>query len=100
MYQEMSTTGIFGTWTRIPGWVVNEAPREGPACFGDNVREGVYHLLLDDYKQYVPFETGNIERGGWVRSLVKGGFQGGLKHGSVAPLTMEEWERVRAKYPA
>lgn len=102
VYQEMSTTGVFGKWERVPGWVVNEAPREGPASFADNRREGVYHLLLDDYKKYVPFETRDIGRpGGWVRtSTTGGGFPGVLKHGSVTPLTEQEYDAVAKKYPA
>jgi hypothetical protein len=27
IYQEMTTKGLFGFWNRIPGYIVNEAPR-------------------------------------------------------------------------
>lgn len=99
VYQETTTEGLFGDWKRIPGYVVNETPREGPASFADNVVPGLYHLLLDDYNKYVPFQTDNILSPRWVRSEYKQ-FPAVLKHGSVTPLTREEFDTVAAKYPA
>ncbi|TID16578.1 glycoside hydrolase family 43 [Venturia nashicola] len=99
VYQETTTEGLFGTWKRIPGYVVNEAPREGPASFADNVVPGLYHLLLDDYTKYVPFQTDNILNPKWVRSNYPR-FPNVLKHGSVTPLTKGEYDAVAAKYPA
>lgn len=99
VYQETTTEGLFGSWNRIPGYVVNEAPREGPASFADNVTPGLYHLLLDDYTKYVPFQTSNILSPEWVRSNYTK-FPAVLKHGSVTPLTRAEYDSVAAKYPA
>lgn len=31
--QEMTTDGLFGTWTRLDGYVTTDNQREGPACF-------------------------------------------------------------------
>lgn len=94
----MTTGGLFGDWKRIRGYVREEQSREGPAAFKDNVKDGVYHLLLDDYKQYLPFETANIQEGKWKKSD-KPGFPGRLKHGSVTPLLREEWEAIRQRFP-
>ncbi|RDI80228.1 hypothetical protein Vi05172_g9736 [Venturia inaequalis] len=99
VYQETTTEGLFGTWTRIPGYVVNESPREGPASFADNVVPGLYHLLLDDYTKYVPFQTTDILGGKWVRSNYTG-FPNVLKHGCVTPLLKGEFDAVAARYPA
>ncbi|KAF4983669.1 hypothetical protein FZEAL_975 [Fusarium zealandicum] len=99
VYQEKTENGIFGTWTRIPGYVRPETPLEGPASFADIRTPGLYHLLLDDYTQYVPFQTSDIESPKWERSNTSG-FPKGLKHGSVTPLTQEEYDAVAAKYLA
>ncbi|KAI1077798.1 glycoside hydrolase family 43 protein [Whalleya microplaca] len=99
VYQETTSDGLFGTWTRVPGYVRNETPREGPASFADNVTPGLHHLLLDDYTEYVPYETSNIYSPTWKASSTSG-FPTGLKHGSVTPLTKEEYNAVAAAYPA
>ncbi|KAI8242965.1 hypothetical protein K4K57_011109 [Colletotrichum sp. SAR 10_99] len=99
VYQEVTTGGLFGTWTRIPGYVRNESPREGPAAFADNTTPGLYHLLLDDYTQYVPFQTSNIQSPNWQASSTSG-FPSGLKHGSVTPLTQTEWNALNSRFPA
>ena len=97
IYQEISEDGIFGTWRRVPGYVRPESPREGTALFEDNLRAGKYHMLLDDYTQYVPYETEDIEGGVWTPSEFAG-FPRGLKHGSVTPLLQAEYDAVAAKY--
>lgn len=97
VYQETTTGGLFGSWTRVAGYVSSQSPLEGPAAFADNVTPGLYHLLLDDYTEYVPFQTSDIETGVWTESSTVG-FPSGLKHGSVTPLTQEEYDAVSAKY--
>ena len=97
VYQETTTGGLFGTWTRIPGYVRNESPREGPASFADNTTPGLYHLLLDDYTQYVPYQTSNIRSPSWTASSTSG-FPTGLKHGSVTPLTQAEYNAIAARW--
>ncbi|RYP18439.1 hypothetical protein DL765_003951 [Monosporascus sp. GIB2] len=99
VYQETTTGGLFGPWTRVPGYVRNEAPREGPASVADNVIPGLYHLWLDNYKQYVPFETSGILSPRWQPSNAPG-FPRGLKHGCVTPLTRKEYDAIAAAYPA
>ncbi|KAK7750317.1 hypothetical protein SLS62_007725 [Diatrype stigma] len=110
VYQETTDAGLFGgaeTWTRgggdeDDGYVTEGSPREGPAAFADNVVPGLYHLLLDDYTEYVAFETSDIDdASSWrASSSSSSGFPRGLKHGSVTPLTQEEYDAVAAAYPA
>ncbi|KAH6661244.1 family 43 glycoside hydrolase [Truncatella angustata] len=99
VYEETTTGGLFGTWTRVSGYVTNDNPREGPASFADNTTPGLYHLWLDNYTEYVPFKTTSIKTGGWTAETVSG-FPTGLKHGSVTPLTQAEYDRIAAKYPS
>lgn len=97
VYQESTTGGLFGEWARVPGYVSSLSPAEGPAAYADNVTPGLYHLLLDDYTQYRPFETSDIVGGSWSSSSTSG-FPSGLKHGSVTPVTQEEYDAISAKY--
>lgn len=98
VYQETTTTGLFSTdWTRIDGYVRPESPREGTAVVKDNVEEGLYHMLLDDYTEYVPYETRDILGGEWTASEYAD-FPRGLKHGSVTPLTQGEYDAVKERY--
>lgn len=99
VYQETTTGGLFGTWTRIAGYVRDESPLEGPAAFADIQSPGNYHLLLDDYTQYVPFTTSDIFSPDWQPTGASD-FPTGLKHGSVTLLTEEEYEAIAARYPA
>lgn len=97
VYQETTTTGLFGTWTRVPGYVRPESPLEGPGAFADLRTPGLYHLLLDDYTQYIPFQSSNILSPNWEKSNFPN-FPKGLKHGSVTPLTKKEYDAVAAKF--
>lgn len=102
VYQETTTSGgLFGTWERAGGpggYVSDRSPMEGPASFEDNVTPGLYHLLLDDYTEYEPFWSSDVWSGVWAGSGGGGGFPSGLKHGSVTPLTREEYDAVAAAY--
>ncbi|KAL1849341.1 hypothetical protein Daus18300_013314 [Diaporthe australafricana] len=97
VYQETTAGGLFGEWARVPGYVSSLSPAEGPAAFADNVDPGLYHLLLDDYTQYRPFQTSDIAGGSWSSSSTAG-FPSGLKHGSVTPVTQAEYDAISAKY--
>ncbi|KAJ2993108.1 hypothetical protein NUW58_g1946 [Xylaria curta] len=99
VYQENTTGGLFGTWTRVPGYLRPESPFEGPAAFADNTTPGLYYVWLDNYTQYVPYQTSNIQNPSWSASSASG-FPRGLKHGSVTPLTQKEYNAIAAAYPA
>jgi hypothetical protein len=100
VYQELSTDGLFGRWTRTGNYVVMDSPREGPASFADNVNPNVYHLLLDDYgsgQRYTPYEIGNINAPGWKRSNYPR-FPKGVEHGSVTQVTQQEYDALSKRY--
>lgn len=99
VYEETTTGGLFGTWTRVAGYVTTASPREGPLSFEDNSTPGLYHLWLDNYTEYVPLKTTSITSGGYSDDGVSG-FPTGLKHGSVTPLTQDEYDRIAATYPS
>ncbi|KAI1841761.1 hypothetical protein JX266_012028 [Neoarthrinium moseri] len=99
VYEERTTGGIFGSWSRVGTYVTTQTPREGPASFADNTTPGLYHLWLDNYTQYVPYKTNSITTGGWSAESVSG-FPSGLKHGSITPLTQVEYNALGAKYPS
>ncbi|KAI5867882.1 glycoside hydrolase family 43 protein [Durotheca rogersii] len=99
VYQEVTSDGLFGTWTRLEGYVHSDGQREGAASFADNLTPGLYHLLLDDYTQYIPYETTDIYSQSWKGSN-RTGFPSGLKHGSVTPVTQKEYDALIAAYGA
>lgn len=105
VYQETTAGGLFGEWAREAGadggggYVCEESPVEGPAAFADNVVTGLYHLLLDNYTEYVPFESSDVGEGVWTGLAADGeGFPRGLKHGSVLPLMRGEYDAVAGAY--
>ncbi|CBX97416.1 similar to endo-1,4-beta-xylanase [Plenodomus lingam JN3] len=98
VWQETTTGGLFGSWKRVPGYVREGSPWEGAASFADNLVKGKYHLLLDNYVQYLPYETTNIQSPSWGASNTDG-WPAGLKHGCVTPLTKAEYDRVLAAFP-
>ena len=97
--QEQSTDGIFGTWTDAPGYLdIAEATQyEGAASFADIQNPGRYHILLDNYEEYVPFTTDDILAGDWKLADAPG-FPNELKHGCVTPVTREEYDAIAEKY--
>ncbi|KAJ4364053.1 hypothetical protein N0V83_009508 [Neocucurbitaria cava] len=99
VYQEMTTGGLFGSWSRIPGYVVSGSPWEGPASYADNTVAGKYYLLLDNYTEYVPYQTTNIKSPNWSAANTSS-FPQGLKHGSVTPVTQGEYNALKSKYPS
>lgn len=99
MWQDTTTEGLFGSWTRVPGYVRPETPREGAAAFAGLQQCGRYYLLLDDYTQYLAYTTDAILEPEWVPAEFAD-FPEGLKHGAVTPLTREEYEAVAAAFGA
>ncbi|KAL4789645.1 hypothetical protein BDV19DRAFT_394853 [Aspergillus venezuelensis] len=103
VYQEISTGGIFGNWEKSPspndsGYIATTT-FEGPAAFADVNTPGRYYLLMDNYEEYIPFVTEDIESGIWEQLDRAGsGLPAGLKHGSVFPVTAEEYDALLAAY--
>jgi hypothetical protein len=102
VFTEISTTGLFGTWTR-PGSATTTIASgvEGPAAYWDNEVQGKAHLLLDFYggDGYRPYESTEVRGGKWTASSTAG-WPKNLRHGSVLPVTGAQVSAVGAKWPA
>jgi hypothetical protein len=88
------------TWT-FHGLVTPDV-REGPASYADNLTPGLVHLLLDNYSgqgSYEVYGTSDIQTGPWSKPDAPN-FPYGQRHGSVLPLSQEQYDALAAKYPA
>lgn len=76
---------------------------EAPTCF--QMANGQWCVMLDFYgcdknrQGYVPFVADDIASGRFVRSDAKFSFPYGFKHGTVLPITAEEYNRIKKAYP-
>lgn len=72
---------------------------EGPTAV--RFEDGRWCLFLDYYgvpgagQGYVPFVADSMESGRFIRSDLQFSFPYGYKHGTVIPITIEEYERIR-----
>ncbi|KAL4916442.1 glycosyl hydrolase [Aspergillus aurantiobrunneus] len=101
VYQETTTGGVFGEWTRSPspgdsGYIATSV-FEGPAAFPDVSVAGRYYLLMDNYEEYVPFRTDDVASGVW-EELSGTALPRGLKHGNVFLLRRGEYDALLEKY--
>ncbi|MFH9588491.1 family 43 glycosylhydrolase [Streptomyces luteogriseus] len=73
---------------------------EGPTVFKSNA-EKKWYLFIDEYggRGYVPFETTDLASGKWTPST---NYQlpASPRHGTVLPVTQQEYDRLLAAYPA
>ncbi|MFF7738471.1 family 43 glycosylhydrolase [Streptomyces sp. NPDC007984] len=73
---------------------------EGPTVFKSNT-EKKWYLFIDEYggRGYVPFETTDLASGKWTPST---NYQlpASPRHGTVLPVTQQEYDRLLAAYPA
>ncbi|MEV0176496.1 family 43 glycosylhydrolase [Streptomyces sp. NPDC050803] len=73
---------------------------EGPTVFKSNTEEKWY-LFIDEYggRGYLPFETTDLDSGQWTPST---DYQlpASPRHGTVIPVTQEEYDRLLSAYPA
>jgi len=101
VFTEVSTTGLFGTWTRPAGAsAIIASGVEGPAAYWDNQAAGKAHLLLDFYGSdgYRPYESTDVKSGKWSASST-GGWPKNLRHGSVLPVNATQVSALTAKWP-
>lgn len=76
---------------------------EAPTCF--RLANGKWCVMLDFYgcekdKQgYVPFVADDISTGKFIRSDAEFSFPYGFKHGTVLPITMDEYNRIKKAFP-
>ncbi|GAA1194537.1 hypothetical protein GCM10009654_59570 [Streptomyces hebeiensis] len=73
---------------------------EGPTVFKSNTEEKWY-LFIDEFggRGYIPFETTDLDSGTWTMSK---NFElpASPRHGTVLPVTAEEYGRLLGAYPA
>lgn len=72
---------------------------EGPIVFRSNTGDKWY-LFIDEYggRGYVPFETTDLDSGRWV-PCANHQLPPSPRHGTVLPVTREEYDRLLAAYP-
>jgi hypothetical protein len=100
VFTEISTNGLFGTWTRPAGAnAVIANGVEGPAVYWDNQVAGKAHLLLDFYGAdgYRPYEAADVKSGKWSASD-RSAWPANLRHGSVLPVTKAQVDGLRGKW--
>ncbi|KAK2015240.1 arabinosidase [Colletotrichum eremochloae] len=101
VFVEVTTDGLFGTWTRPGGSsAIIASGVEGPAAYWDNQVAGKAHVLLDFYGAdgYHPYETINVaSNAGWTPSA-RTGFPSGLRHGSVLPINQTVYEALGTRW--
>ncbi|EFQ32395.1 arabinosidase [Colletotrichum graminicola M1.001] len=101
VFVEVTTDGLFGTWTRPGGSSATIASGvEGPAAYWDNQVAGKAHVLLDFYGDdgYRPYETANVaSNAGWSASP-RTGFPSGLRHGSVLPINQTVYDALETRW--
>ncbi|MFJ4623535.1 family 43 glycosylhydrolase [Streptomyces sp. NPDC088812] len=73
---------------------------EGPTVFRSNT-EDKWYLFIDEYggRGYVPFETTDLGSGRWT-ACAGHRLPASPRHGTVLPVTREEYDRLLAAYPA
>ncbi|GKT44996.1 uncharacterized protein ColSpa_05177 [Colletotrichum spaethianum] len=101
VFVEVTTTGLFGTWTRPGGSsAIIASGVEGPAAYWDNQVAGKAHVLLDFYGDdgYRPYETTNVaSNSGWTASS-RTGFPSGLRHGGVLPINQTVYDALGRRW--
>ncbi|KAK4127253.1 glycoside hydrolase family 43 protein [Parathielavia appendiculata] len=101
VFVEVSSTGLFGTWTRPGGdSAIIQKGVEGPAAYWDNTVPGKVHLLLDFYGEdgYRPYESSDpASNSAWTASN-RAAFPRNLRHGSVLPVDRKAYEALRARW--
>ena len=97
---EKSTTLLDPDYTFVADCIGRGAVEraEGPTVFKSNT-EQKWYLFLDEFggRGYVPFETTDLDSGGWTPSA---GAQlpASPRHGTVLPVTRAEYDRLAAAY--
>lgn len=95
-------------WRRIAAGITYRAthrqPFEGPLAFRANDGSGWYlwaDHFGDDEQGYQPFFTTDLDEASWEPIPPRDfHLEPNTKHGVVLPLRGDEWQRLRARYPA
>lgn len=95
---------VTGPYTKIEAFdecMAELDPHVYEAPTAVRLENGNWCLFLDYYgvrgagQGYVPFICENIAKGKFVRSDASFSFPYGFKHGTILPITMEEYERIK-----
>ncbi|CAN9220041.1 unnamed protein product [Alternaria sp. RS040] len=100
VFTEISTNGLFGTWSRPAGAnAIIASGVEGPAPYWDNQVAGKAHLLLDFYGAdgYRPYESSDVKGGKWTASD-RSAWPQNLRHGSVLGVNATQVEALKKKW--
>ena len=101
----MKAPAAEGPYTVIPAFdeemaKLQSGKYEAPTAFRTD--DGRWCLFLDYYgvrgagQGYVPFVAESIDSGRFIRSDAAFSFPYGFKHGTILPISLEEYERIRA----
>ncbi|KAF4554501.1 Hypothetical protein D9617_4g002560 [Elsinoe fawcettii] len=108
IWQQKSTTGLFGTWTNVGGapdgrrieFAREFSNNEGGLIFRDNVDPDLYHCWIDQSstEQYIPAQARTLnDMGAWQRVPLEG-FPTNVKHGVVVPVNQALYDGLLQKY--
>ncbi|KAJ4423130.1 hypothetical protein N0V82_002259 [Gnomoniopsis sp. IMI 355080] len=108
IWQQKTTTGLFGTWTNVGGAPDGEriefasefSNNEGGLMFRDNLDQGLYHCWIDQSttEQYIPAQARTLnDMKAWERVSLDG-FPTNHKHGVVYPVTQAQYDTLKRKY--
>jgi hypothetical protein len=107
VFMELSTTGLFGPWSRPGGSTAFVRSRvEGPYAYKDNTDPSNLVVILDYYggDGYRPFEGVSkgtqgegLTNAGWTNASTTG-WPTKLRHGSVVGVTKEHYDALTSKW--
>lgn len=101
-----TSTRLAGPWTEMPGFsLAGKEGYEGPACFqlapASAGKPATWCLLLDHFTKgagYQPFITTDLASGKFEAAPdIKFPFR--FRHGTVIPVTADEYARLKSTYP-
>lgn len=105
VFQEQSSTGLFGTWTRVGDYTTDETTSaEGAALFKDNLDANVFHMAQDKYdtafgyvlySKKAPVNDPNVL---WTRA--ESTFPQVNKHGQFLQLDSGRFDALNQHYPS
>ncbi len=101
----MKADSLRGPWTRVEAFdrsmdVLENGKHEAPTAV--KLADGRWCLFLDFYgasgagQGYIPFVADSLASGDFRRADESFSFPYGFKHGTILPITTEEYERVKA----
>ncbi|CAO1612872.1 unnamed protein product [Sympodiomycopsis kandeliae] len=105
VFQEKSSTGLFGTWTRVGDYTTDEtSSAEGAALFKDNLDPNVFHMAQDKYDTafgYVLYsKKGDVNDPNVLWTRAQSEFPTVNKHGQFLQLDQGRFDALNAKYPS